>query len=499
MNVTDSTYGAEPRRFRMPLCNKTITAEMANDYTLPDYLPEIRRILRVTASILPPARYVEGKEIEFNGSADYHLLYIGSDGALYSAPLSAEYSFSAPLDITGDFDLNEGITVLTDISEDSITSRVTAPRKLSIKCRICAHVRAFGMMIAEERCTGEVNPMSIERLCGECSTALITSALGDSVDISDEIFPIAESTRVIDAFADAAINSISSSDTYADCQGEVTLKLLVCRDGESASAELITRKIPFSTQVELEDMDGALGCRGRAYVNDITVSVEDGRILCEVSLTPEIIAHKAIPMRYTRDLYSTENHSECAYSDYVIPTVLATASGNFSQNERISVSETTAQHGSRIIDIRCKPSAEKVECERGKYVVSGQCRYTLLLEREGEYSSAELSFPFRYECDGGDSKPSDLLCDLGVISCRGRIDGANIAIDTELSIRAEFMGSNAIAALSEVRFGESVERSDGDIIICYPSPEDTPWSIAKKYLVPASKISAISDYILINS
>ena len=492
-------YGAEAKRFRMPLCDRTIITEMANDYTLPDYLPEIRRILRVSPTILPPSRYIEGKEIELNGTADYHMLYIASDGGLYSAPLSAEYAFRAPLDITSDFDLNEGITVITDICEDSITSRVSAPRKLNVKCRLSARVRAFGMMIADERCSGEVNPLSIERLVGECPTQIMLSALGETVELSDEIFPDSDNIRVIDASADAIINNISPSDGYADCDGEATLKLLVCRDGESSCAETITRRLPFSTQVEIDDIDSGAKCRGRVHISDITVSVEEGRMLCDLSLIPEVIANKDMPISYTRDLYSTENYCETAYTDYTIPVVLSTASGNFSQSERISVADTTAEHGSRVIDIRCKPSAERLECDRGKYIISGQCRYSLLLERESEYSTAELSFPFRYECDGSETEPSDFFCNLGVISCRGRIDGGNIAIDTELSVSAEFMGANTITALSDVRFGESVERSDGDIVICYPSPDDTPWSISKKYLVPTSKISAMSDYILINS
>ena len=216
MNNTESMYGSEAKRFRMPLCDRTISTEMSNDYTLPDYLPEIRRILRVSPTILPPSRYIEGKEIELNGTADYHMLYIASDGGLYSAPLSAEYAFRAPLDITADFDLNEGITVLTDIFEESITSRVTAPRKLSVKCRLSARVRAFGMMIAEERCSGEVNPLSIERLSGKCNTSMMLSSLGETVEISDEIFPDADNIRVIDASADAIINSITPANGYAD-------------------------------------------------------------------------------------------------------------------------------------------------------------------------------------------------------------------------------------------------------------------------------------------
>ena len=142
MNSTDAMYGTSPKRLQMPLCDKTISAELSSDYTLPDYQPEIRRILKVIPSILPPAKYIGGNNVELNGTIDYNMLYVGADGGIYSAPLSAEYALSAPLEITSDFDINEGVTVLCDISDENITARVSAPRRVGIKCRISARVRA---------------------------------------------------------------------------------------------------------------------------------------------------------------------------------------------------------------------------------------------------------------------------------------------------------------------------------------------------------------------
>ena len=146
MNSTDAMYGAAPKRFQMPICDKTLSTEISTDFTLPDYQVEIRRILRVTPQILPPAKYVSGNSAELNGNIDYELLYVGSDGALYSAPLSAEYSITVPLEISSNFDLNEGVTLITDISNESTTTRVSAPRRLCIKCRLACHVKAYGMI-----------------------------------------------------------------------------------------------------------------------------------------------------------------------------------------------------------------------------------------------------------------------------------------------------------------------------------------------------------------
>lgn len=44
--------------------------------------------------------------------------------------------------------------------------------------------------------------------------------------------------------------------------------------------------------------------------------------------------------------------------------------------------------------------------------------------------------------------------------------------------------------LTEVHFGEQIERSRGDIVICYPAPDDTLWSVAGRY---RTKLSDLVD------
>lgn len=498
MNSTDAMYGSSPKRFQMPLCDKTISAELSNDYTLPDYQPEIRRILKVVPSILPPAKYIGGANVELNGTIDYNMLYVGADGGIYSAPLSAEYALSAPLDITNDFDLNEGVSVLCDICDNTITSRVSAPRKVGIKCHISANVRAYGMMVAEERCSGEINPMSIERLEGNTVTTHTVCSTGDIIEFNEEIIASTEDIRVASASASVNISNEQSSEGYVSCHGEILLKLLVSRDGENCGVETITRSITFDNQIESDDIIAGSFCKVKANVSDLSVSVEDGKIICSISVIPQISGYNSVPMSYTQDIYSTESYSETAYKDYSLPCVYAVSKSNFSQSERRPISETSFEHSSRIIDVWCRPSAEKFEFDRNKYIISGQCKYTFLIETDGEFSTSELTLPFRYEGEKATPTTKKLSTDIGVLSCRARIDGGNLCIDTELSICIEHLGENAITALSEVRFGDNVSRSDGDVIIYFPSHEDTPWSVAKKYSVPASKISAMSNYILIN-
>ena len=159
----------------MPICDKSINTEISNDYTLPDYLPEIRRILRVGVSPMPPAKYISGNSAEFNGGVDYDLLYVGSDGAIHSAPLNAEYAFSVPLEISSDFDLNEGVLSLCKLSECGVTSRVSSPRRLNIKCRLCANIK---VELCDEKKICLKNSFSAGNITATSENSALAGAIG---------------------------------------------------------------------------------------------------------------------------------------------------------------------------------------------------------------------------------------------------------------------------------------------------------------------------------
>ena len=66
----------------LPICDKTVTAEAGCEFSMPDYQPEIRRLLRVNATLLPPTSYVGAGKAEFVGAVRYDMLYSAADGGL---------------------------------------------------------------------------------------------------------------------------------------------------------------------------------------------------------------------------------------------------------------------------------------------------------------------------------------------------------------------------------------------------------------------------------
>lgn len=479
-------------RITMPLCDRVINAEATGEYTMPDYQPEIRRILGVRPTVLPPAKYVSASGVELNGNVDFQVIYVGADGGVYSVPLTAEYSCSAPIERAGEFDLNDGVATLASVVAETVNTRVSTPRKLSIRCRLRAHIRAYGQMEVEERQIGAADPSSIRRRRMECRGLRPVCGMSDLITVSEEISGMGEDARVSVADAVAFVREVRVAQERALAAGDVFLKLTVSR--EDGKVELHQRKIPFEGEIELEGAESDIPCRAVAVVSELNVHVEEGRILCEAGLLLEGRGMRELSLGFTTDLYSTQRQSDCEFAEYELPVSLGCGNGNLTQSERIPLSSVNLPEGAEILDAWGSVLFDGCSAAGESVVLNGQSRYQLLCQANGEFFSAELSFPLRYELGSAGTEVVGFDCVGQVISCRARSDGEQLLLDAEIAVATDLVGACRISAVQCVRFGEPLEECENRMVVYYPSATEDIWAVAKKYHVSSEKILEGAGY-----
>lgn len=489
MNKDDNLRNSAGRLTGL-LTDRTVSHEVSDDLTLPDHLPEARRVLSVKGRILPPAKYVSRSGVECNGNIDYSVLYVGADGGLYSAELSSEYEVTAPLD-NGYEALSDGTAVAVSTVSEGISARMSAPRRINIKNRLRSHIRAYAdMSVGEESFGGG----DIQCLRKDVENATVCALSSEPIELSCEIGGLSEDTRVISADATVTVSDLRRSSDCVDASGDVVMKLLVCK--ENGRAETLTAKIPFSGTADSGEAMSDAMCSVYGRVTDINVNVEDGKAVCNLSMVLCGMGAVNRQASYVADVYSTDRECECLTESYSLPTVRVCGNGNFSQSERISASEAGVPEGAWVIDAWGSASLDSCEYSGGKYVFSGQSRYSLLCEKDGEYSVCNVELPIKYEIDGAyaDSVSFDALAD--VIACRARADGDTLSIDAEIAAYTSIFDSSDISVVSETRFGEPFAERKCRMVVYYPADGEGVWDVAKKYHVPADSLSAEKNYYL---
>jgi len=134
-----------------------------------------------------------------------------------------------------------------------------------------------------------------------------------------------------------------------------------------------------------------------------------------------------------------------------------------------------------------------LETENGKYILTGRCRCQVILSDGEELSSQEFEIPFRYACDGSGEAVADWRATAVAVSSRARTDTERIAIDAELAISLVTRGEEAITVLNEAKFGDAVNSAKSGYTVCYPSHEDTLWSVAKRYHRSVDAVFAMNN------
>lgn len=475
---------------QLPVCDKNIISELSGDFTLPDYQPEIKRLLRVSASVLPASKYIGDRSMELAGNIDYYVLYTGSDNQVYCAPLTSEYKIEVPIDSTDGMSLSN-LTGHAVIIPDTVSGRVTSPRKLSIKCRLRTRARVFGDMLVEN--DFGAGDDSLEVLYGNTDTSRTILSAGEMLRVSDEIINASpqDELRVICADGKALIDEVTCSDGTVNCRGNLYLKLLMSKEDGSVPIST-TRKIPFSQSVASEGVVAGNSACAKATVCEMSVNVDEGRITLDVGMIIEVCASKTEEIQYVKDVYSTSHRVACDYETLDIPRHESSFNGNFTLSDSMTLEDAGISPQSKVIDVTGYVYPDEYSFDGGRCTVGGRVRYDILLERDGEYSNANIELPFKYETNISNSlqdAQKDAAVEGEIISSRARIDGERIGIDSEISIHGNDWEMAETEILDRVNFGEAINRGAGEYTVCYPSMSDSLWSIAKRYGAPLSLVA----------
>ena len=514
-DFTEDTVGR--KAMQILIMDRTLTTEITGDFSLPDYQPEIKRLLRIGTNVLPPNRFAGSNGAELQGMLDYFVLYMGHDNNVYCAPLAAEYSLQAEPDAEGRSLLStagEPFICICDAMAEPPVGRVTAPRRLNIRCRIKADVKLYGEYPLENEFNEDA---TLEQLTETVEIGRTYWGLGETMPLQDDVIlsPSDGEWRVVCAEGKVMITEATPSIGSVACRGDVALKLTLCpaeseaafsSDAEevhgSPALTILQRKIPFSYTVEAEGVTPSCAAAACGYCTDISVEMEDGHLHVELGMVGEIRAQKNEAVTYVKDLYSIRREDDCRYSTYPALHALHALNGNFTLSDSQALSEVGIDPASIIADVTAVAQPEGLTADRakGRCLLTGICRCHLLLLRDGEYSSADMTLPFRYEFDDpallrAESTAPDPHFDgaVTVVNCRARMDGERVGVDAELAVALRTHASKPLTVLAEPNFGDEVSRRRGEYVICFPAPTDTLWSVAKRYHAPMAALTAANN------
>ena len=497
------TTPTESLQYQNLLLDRILTQDITQELSLPDYQPEIKRLLRVNATIQPPTRYIGGGNIEFSGNVDFTVLYAGEDGALYCFPFTSEYVLHTTADAESPLSYfpDNTLCCYATPEAESAGGRVLGPRKLNVRCRIRAHVHAWANCSTEEAWSGTLHGIP-QRLREEVSCAKMLHGNAAPATVHDEILLerdlAGEDTRIVTADATLLPEEVTPTSDRVNCRGQLCLKLLLQRDptpGEDADHAtapppvILTRKLPFTAEIPVTGLLPGGEAVVQGSCTELHLTLEDGKLLCDATIALEARTQHKETLSYTRDLCCIGQQSTVELQNSHVPSPIRCINTNLSQSELLTAQEFGAPAGATVIDVWAgvQPETVTITTEGNRCIITGSCHYHLLYRNDAEFSTREIERPFRCSVDMGQNRFTSAApghdCTVQVIHAKARADEreGRVSIDTELSIAMRLWEYQSISPVSTVTLGKECTVPTAQRTIYYPAPNENVWSVAKRY------------------
>ncbi len=469
------------------------------DFVLPDYYPDIFRILkcRVTPKIL--SHSINGEKLTFELSVLIRVLY-QSEGSSKVNCIEQKISYSKSVDMSGDCQ-NPMVQICP--RTDYVNCRVVNQRRLDVRGAVTARVK----------------------VTGENKQSVVVDAFGGNIQLkksmvtySSKRLTAAKRVTVIEDLELGASKPAVDAVIRSDCtvfpheqkiiagklvtKGDAEISMLYTCDGVDgqSSVEAMKFTIPFSQIIDVEGIDESF----EAFVDitpggcDIMPKGEGGSSLeCELVLLVNCTALKYETCEIVTDAYSTCYECELENSGCRLDSKPVMINETHSVSTQITYDD---ENISCIYDAWSEADniSSRFDTEKNLFVVSGNVNFTLMGKNEsGSPIYLESEVPFEHEitlsedCKGENSSIEPKVC---IKNCSYHLlDGHSAEIKAELMIGGclyEVCSKTMLCDLKVDKDKPKTKQEGYALKLCYCNAEDDIWEIAKKY---STSINAILE------
>lgn len=484
------------------------TAEQAidTDFTLPDYCPDISRVLKCRVTPRINSRSVNGGTLTVEGTACICLIYADEENGTVN---SFEHPFSFTKVIEVDADQNSIVKVTPKV--EFVNCRAVTQRRVDIHgamslgikvqkkrtCSIVCDIDAEGIELLKE-------DVPATSSIGEAEKFLVVN---DDLTLPEDDPPIRTIVRS-DAHAAAVECRIISN--KAVIKGELCVNILYASDTDR-SLHVFENTLPLSQIVDIDGISEGCYCVTDMDVVSLELKPRTGMsgeihavsVSAKIMIQVSAYCNADVPLIY--DVYCTKCGITDSREEISLERVISEIRESFDCKKTLELSSGTL---ASVTDMWCDSAVDAVKADGKKLIISGNVLICVLGEdSDGSpaYFERPVDFEYTHELD---SELEDYRCEMSVTSMASSCTMPSLSsldVKVELNISAqvfEIFRKTVITAASADETDESNVAERSALTIYYAEEGERIWDIAKFYNTSIEEIMSvneINDEVLTNN
>lgn len=472
----------------IPLIDKAFEQTVDADITLPDYCPEIVRVLQCSANPNLVKVQIEGSKIICDGYVRFVVLYTSENpGRLHS--------FVNIQNFTKTIETGIALSDLTEVTVKSeyVQARATGSRSIIAKSAVSVHV--FDQTFDSTIVTLQSQSSDIQLKNKSCEVSIPTGRQVKSFLTEIEINPEFDDTEcVLDAEANIFLDEYKVMDGKVMVKGQILLESsLLSSEG---SVHKITNRSNFSQFIPFETAVPSMLCKFKCNVLECKEEVEqdiDGsvnKLSFLVTANLYVTCYENRQVDVALDGYSTLYETETEYQKATLMQYKPVSNATSHVSKRIVFDVPIKS----VIDqkIELFANAQSVEDDTAGFPCFGK----LHLIAEGEDNQIYVwSKAIDFTVDLSELKEYQFFDPAAVIVDHVNIktEQNSIFLSFDVRLQGMFVISTEITCLKELEPNTEQKKERDEsvaMIIYFANQGESVWDIAKRYNTTARQISA---------
>lgn len=462
-----------------PVLEEKSECRLETEVYLPDYLPDVQKLLRCEIIPRVASRDMLAGRITVEGEAEIRVFYKSAEDTVSCAVTLNEFSHTfAVSEPDADYDVS------TETVASINSARASGPRRIAVKAEIITSVIAAKnsvLQIAESVSDG------VEARKERISAISNAESAEREIRVTEELeLPetLPEITALLYTDVAAKINNASPSKGRCVIKGELSVKpVCVAADGQLVSSEF---RFPISQIIDITNLDEDYICDAELQIVSVYAEPEQSaegknRIIdCEIVINALLHAYKTSEYEIITDVFSPYNELSEEYAE----AKYLTCYDFYSDEKSVKGQAETENAILSIVDVFASPRVMRVSAENGCLKAEGIVNADIVYKSDNngvlsKKSEIPFEFSFPYNCD------FQLRCETRVSasSVSYNITGDNtVDIRCDTAIKVSVCSECKLRAVSEIASeGEKEQCCLYPVMLYFAEAGESAWEIAKKY------------------
>lgn len=459
------------------------------DLALPEYMPEILRIIKSTAQPKVNSCKVVGERVTIDGECELRMIYTAEDGCIYSFAQSRPFTRHCENNT-----FNEAVDVNCEVAVSYVNCRATSTKRAEIKAGIVIKINAF---LEETEEIVSVDEPCIEKKCMPVRAMSLGCKKTRTFSMSDTAALSVPCAFIISSRASAVCSEIKKISNKIMVKGDAVVEICYVNANDKSVTENIRHTFPINQILEFDGMEERL--TGNVTLNvsavDVMLKNEQDGVCSSFDIGLSIDASASMweekELVVINDAYAVGNCIDLKKQSMVFFKALDEIRETYIFRDSFQVS---GEGVSRVLGSTCDITNVVTKKQGDKLIASANLSLSVLIkDSSGSISNINKILDINYE-RAANFDDVDLFClpklDVFALDCAEK--GSNsIDVRAEINVSASVFAKVFVDGVVDISESENkFVRNSNAITVYFPEKSESLWSIARKY---NTTVSAIAD------